>query len=179
MDSTRGLRKGRSSIGVPLLIRDVAGHLLRLPPRETLRRPDSVSPVLPLPPPPPRLPLSPFLLSRRIFPVRQIIEVVPENHLQVELHSLSAHRCLDSPVGSRLAVHVVGPVAHPELLVEGGVLVAHVGHAAPLGVAQVEDHAVELEVGVEPDRSAAAVEGEGRVGELFPSLHLRIKCRHS
>merc|ERR1719499_2345072 len=108
----------------------VAAHLLRLPPRETLRRPDAVSPALPLPPPPPRLPLSPFLLSRRIFSVRQIIEVVP--------------------IGSRLAVHVVGPIAHAELLVEGGVLVAHVGHAAPLGVAQVEDHAVELEVGVEP-----------------------------
>jgi len=36
-------------------------------------------------------------------------------------------------------------------------------------------HAVKLEVGVEADGLAAAVEGEGGVGEVLPSFHLRAK----
>ena len=44
-----------------------------------------------------------------------------------------------SPVWGGGAVHVVVPVADPELLVEAGVVAAHVGDPPPVLVAHVED----------------------------------------
>ncbi len=84
------------------------------------------------------------------------------------------HNLVYSPLRRLLAVYVERPVADPELLVEGGHLVAHVGHPAPLSVAQVEDLAVELEVGVEADRAAGAVERERRVRKLLPPFDLKV-----
>ena len=76
------------------------------------------------------------------------------------------------PIRASGAVHVVRPVTDPEPLVEGGHLVAHVGDPAPRRVTEMKDLAVELEVRVEPDGLARAVERERRVGELLPALHL-------
>ena len=58
------------------------------------------------------------------------------------------------------------------MLVERSLVGADVGDAATVGVAEVEDLAVELLVGVEPERPAGAVEREGDVGELLPPLVL-------
>ena len=35
-------------------------------------------------------------------------------------------------------------------------------------------HAVELEVGIEPDRSVSAVEGEGDIGHIRPPALLKV-----
>ena len=77
-----------------------------------------------------------------------------------------------SPVLCLVAVEVVLPVADAVLLVEGGVVGAHVRDAATVLVAHVEQLAVKFLVSVEADRSVGAVECKRDVGELFPSLHL-------
>ena len=94
-----------------------------------------------------------------------------------------------SPVWGGGAVHVVVPVADPELLVEAGLVGTHVGNTATVLVTHVEylnrrerldsgprpqptHHAVELQVGVEPNGSVCAVEVEGDVGEVGPPLLL-------
>ena len=48
------------------------------------------------------------------------------------------------PIRGLGAVHVLGPIANPVLLVEAGSLAAHVGHPTAFVIAQVEDHALEL-----------------------------------
>ena len=77
------------------------------------------------------------------------------------------------PVGGFVAVEVVGPVADAVLLIECGLVGADEGDAPAVGVAHVEDLAVELLVGVEAEGSARAVECECHVGELFPALRLK------
>ena len=59
------------------------------------------------------------------------------------------------------------------LLVEGGVVGADERDPPTVLVAHVEDLAVVLGVSVEADGSVAAVEREGQVGEVLPSLRLR------
>lgn len=74
------------------------------------------------------------------------------------------------PVLGLRAVEVVLPVADAELLVEGGVVGAHVGDAAAVLVTHVEELAVELLVGVEAHGPVRAVEREGDIGEFLPPL---------
>lgn len=64
------------------------------------------------------------------------------------------------------------PVTDAELLVEGRVISAHVRDTATVFVTHMEDLAVELLVGIEAHGFVGAVEGEGYVGELLPSLGL-------
>lgn len=71
------------------------------------------------------------------------------------------------------AVEVVLPVADAELLVEGGVVGAHVGDAAAVLVTHVEELAVELLVGVEAYGPVRAVEREGDIREFLPPLGLK------
>ena len=55
-----------------------------------------------------------------------------------------SHKKYKLPIRSLGAVHVLGPIANPVLLVEAGSLAAHVGHPPAFVIAQVEDHAFEL-----------------------------------
>jgi len=93
---------------------------------------------------------SSLLLSwwRGVCPVGEVVQVIPIWRVR--------------------AVNVVVPVADPELLVEAGVVAAHVGDPPPVLVAHVEDHTVKLEVSIEPDWSVSAVEGEGDIGHIRP-----------
>lgn len=74
------------------------------------------------------------------------------------------------PVLSISAVKVVLPVTDAVLLVEGGVVGAHVRDTASIFVAHVEKLTVEFLVSVETYWAVRAVESEGHVRELFPSL---------
>jgi len=114
---------------------------------------------------PPRLLLTPLTLPPphvvrlgggfgRVCSVGEVVEVIP--------------------VGRGGAVHVVVPVADAELLVEAGLVGAHVGDPAAVLVTHVEYHAVVLHVGVEADGPVRAVEVEGDVGEVCPALLLRV-----
>lgn len=76
------------------------------------------------------------------------------------------------PVLDLRTVKVVLPVTDTELLVEGRVVGAHVRDSATVLVTHMEELAVELLVGVEAHGPVGAVEGEGYVGELLPSLGL-------
>lgn len=76
------------------------------------------------------------------------------------------------PFVGLLAVKVVDPVADAVLLVEGGPGSAHVRDAASVLVAHVEQHALELLVSVEAQRTVGAVERERHVRELLPALGL-------
>jgi hypothetical protein len=73
------------------------------------------------------------------------------------------------PIRGVGAVHIIVPVTDSELLVEAGVVAAHVGDPATILVTHVEDHAVELQVSVEADGAVGAVEGEGDVGHVRPA----------
>jgi len=98
---------------------------------------------------------SPLLYHRWwVGPVGQVVQVIP--------------------IWGVWAVDVVIPVADPELLVEAGVVAAHVGNPPPVLVAHVENHTVELEVSIEPDRSVSAVEGEGDIGHICPPTLLKV-----
>lgn len=79
---------------------------------------------------------------------------------------------MHSPVLCIVAVEVVLPIADSVLLVKSCVVSAHMGNAASVFVAHVEELTVKFLVGVEPDGSVCAVESECYVGELLPSLHL-------
>lgn len=70
------------------------------------------------------------------------------------------------------AVEIELPVTDPVLLVEGGLVGAHVRNASAVLVTHVEELTVEFLVGVESHRAVRAVEGEGHVGEFLPSLGL-------
>jgi len=72
------------------------------------------------------------------------------------------------PVGSVFAVEVVDPVADAVLLVESGASAAHVGNATAVLIAHVEEHALELLVGVEAQRTVGTVEIQRHVRELLP-----------
>jgi len=98
---------------------------------------------------------SPLLFSwwRRVCPVGEVVQVIP--------------------IWRVWAVDVVVPVADPELLVEAGVVAAHVRDPPTVLVAHVEDHAVELEVSVEADGTVGAVEGERDVGHICPPTFLK------
>ena len=61
------------------------------------------------------------------------------------------------PVGGVFAVKVVDPVADAVLLVEGRSGTTHVRDTASVFVAHVEQHALELLVGVETQRPVRAV----------------------
>ena len=80
-----------------------------------------------------------------------------------------------SPVLGIGTVKVVLPVADAELLVEGGVVGAHVGDPAAVLIAHVEQLTVELLVSVEAHCTVRAVEGEGHIGELLPTLRLQVR----
>jgi len=98
---------------------------------------------------------SPLLYHRWwVCPVGQVVQVIP--------------------IWGVWAIDVVIPVADPELLVEAGVVAAHVGDPPSVLVAHVEDHTVELEVSIEPDRSVSAVEGEGDIGHICPPTLLKV-----
>jgi len=77
------------------------------------------------------------------------------------------------PIRRVWTVNVVVPVADPELLVEAGVVAAHVGDPPPVLVAHVEDHTVKLEVSIEPDWAVSAVEGEGDIRHIRPPTLLK------
>lgn len=97
----------------------------------------------------------PLLFDRWwVCPVGQVVQVIP--------------------IWGVWAVNVVVPVADPELLVEAGVVAAHVRDPPPVLVAHVEDHTVELEVSIEPDRSVSAVEGEGDIRHVRPPPLLKV-----
>ena len=74
------------------------------------------------------------------------------------------------PFGGFLAVKVVDPIADPVLLVEGSSFTAHVGDAATIFVAHVEEHAFEFLIGVESNGAVGAVESQCHVRELFPAF---------
>lgn len=83
------------------------------------------------------------------------------------------------PVLGLRTVEVVLPVADAELLVEGGVVGAHVGDTAAVLVTHMEELAVELLVGVEAHWPVRAVKRKGDVGEFLPPLGLERTKRNS
>ena len=64
------------------------------------------------------------------------------------------------------------PVADAVLLVESGASAAHVGNATAVLIAHVEEHALELLVGVEAQRTVGTVEIQRHVRELLPPFGL-------
>jgi len=90
------------------------------------------------------------------------------------------------PVGRGGAVNVIIPVADSKLLVEAGLIGAHVGNPPAVLVTHVEYHAVEFQISVESDRSVGAVKIESDIGKVSPSLLLKLNmvegsknCRRS
>jgi len=75
------------------------------------------------------------------------------------------------PTTGVFALDVVGPVAVSVSLVEEGIVSAHVGDPSAFRVAVMEQRTVELHIGVETLGTSSAVECEGHIRKLFPSLH--------
>ena len=96
---------------------------------------------------PPRLLLTPLTLPPphvvrlgggfgRVCSVGEVVEVIPGH--KADITRLRPARLHGSPVGRGGAVHVVVPVADAELLVEAGLVCAHVGDPAAVLVTHVE-----------------------------------------
>lgn len=79
------------------------------------------------------------------------------------------------PLVGLAAVEVVDPVADAVLLVEGRAVAAHVRNAPAVLVAHVEQHALELLVGVEAHGAVRTVKRQRHVGKLLPPLRLLSK----
>jgi len=114
----------------------------------------SLLPVAALALPPPHVVLLSGALGR-ISSVGEVVEIIP--------------------VGRGGAVHVIVPVADSKLLVEAGLVGAHVGNPAAVLVTHVENHAVKFQISVESDRSVCAVKIESDIGKVGPSLLLKLK----
>jgi len=78
------------------------------------------------------------------------------------------------PVRRGGTVHVIIPVADSKLLVEAGLVGAHVGNPAAILVTHVENHAVKFQISVKSDRSVCAVKIESDIGKVGPSLLLKL-----
>jgi hypothetical protein len=76
------------------------------------------------------------------------------------------------PVGCFSTIDIVGPVTNSVLLIECGFIGANVWNTFSIGVAHVENLAVEFLIGVESNGSSRTIEGESYVREFFPSLCL-------
>ena len=99
----------------------------------------SLLPVAPLALPPPHVVLLSGALGR-VSSVGEVVQIIPDTRLS----QLDQHHGTDNilPVRRGGAVHVIIPVADPKLLVEAGLVGAHVGNPSAVLVTHVENLAI-------------------------------------